>query len=65
MVENEGHHTLSVLDLNGRRILDKTTSLPSGEHSLALPTKAVASGIYLLNYRDATGQSRQIKFVKR
>ncbi|MEM9258011.1 MAG: fibronectin type III domain-containing protein [Bacteroidota bacterium] len=64
-VERGGDHTLSIFDLNGRMMLETKTSLTSGEHSLALPTQALAIGIYLLNHRDASGQSRQIKFVKR
>ena len=63
-MEQPGEIQLELLDMTGRRIVDLGRGTrSSGLHRLDLPVHALATGVYLLEARSATGKE-VVRFVK-
>jgi hypothetical protein len=51
-------------DLVGKKIYDQTTSIAKGLNTLQIDFSNFASGVYVLQFSDVTGNIRTTKFVK-
>ena len=51
-------------DLVGRKIYDQSTSITKGLNTLQIDFSNFASGVYVLQFSDVTGNIRTTKFVK-
>jgi hypothetical protein len=51
-------------DLVGKKIYDQTTSIAKGLNTLQVDFSNFASGVYVLQFSDVTGNIRTTKFVK-